>query len=80
MRVLSRLMTYAEFLDWVRTFANEPFDDRRCFDAPAAAIQSTSLLLQNRESTLTSADFMPYGREEKAEDPAEFDARVSKLL
>lgn len=39
MRVLSRLMTYAEFLDWSREFALEPFDDRRCFDQPAAEIR-----------------------------------------
>jgi hypothetical protein len=83
MRILSRLMTYAEFLDWSREFASEPFDDRRCFDQPAAEIRQLYVNSHVPEGKpLHELDrFMPY-REVKAvdADSSDIDAKVLAIL
>jgi hypothetical protein len=80
MRLLSRLMLYAEFLEWARTFAAEPFDDRRCFDLPAAAIQANALLIANPKSELRAADFMPYTDKPAEEAAEDIDAQIIARL
>ena len=79
MRLLSRMMTYAEFLEWARIFAAEPFDDRRCFDQPAAEIRQMYVNSHRGEgkSAFQLAAFMPYA-ERKA--PAELDAEILAKL
>lgn len=79
MRVLSRIMTYAEFLEWCRIFAEEPFDDRRCFDRPAAAIQTTACLISNPKTEITQNDFMPYFKKDE-KDVDEIDVQVMRYL
>lgn len=62
MRVLSRMMAYAEFLGWAREFAIEPFDDRRCFDQPAAEIRALYVNSHRAKNkpVVSLTEFMPY--------------------
>lgn len=61
LRVLSRLMTYAEFLDWSRHFAEHPFDDQALVELPVAKLQAAIHNAQctDRQHLLSAADFLP---------------------
>jgi hypothetical protein len=79
MRLLSRIMTYAEFLEWARQFATEPFDDRRCFDQPSAEIRQMYVNSRRGEgnSAYPLTDFMPYADRRAS---AELDANILAKL
>lgn len=82
-RVLERLMTYAELRQWVRDYSDEPFDDRRCFDMPAARVENL-LSNINRDTKrhpqpLPLADFVPYPRRRAPED-LDLDREILKNL
>ncbi|WP_421793863.1 phage tail assembly protein T [Hydrocarboniphaga effusa] len=82
MRVLSRLMTYAEFLDWAREFAREPFDDRRCFDRPAAEIRHLYVNSHRKQGApvIPLERFMPYRDVESIPEPVNIDAQILAKL
>ena len=57
-------MLYAEFMEWVREFQTEPFDDRRCFDDPSARVAAL-IANAHRDKTIVPdpyepRDFSPY--------------------
>lgn len=80
MRLLQRLMTHAEFLDWAREFAREPFDDRRCFDQPAAEIRQlyANAHRPKERAPYTLAELMPYRDRTDAEP--DIDAQILSKL
>jgi hypothetical protein len=61
LRVLGRLMTYAEFLDWCRHFAEHPFDDHGLVEIPIAKLQAAihNAAVNDKKYLLNPADFLP---------------------
>lgn len=61
MRMLSRLMTYAEFLDWSRTFAEAPFDDYALVKVPTAELRASihNAQVSKPENVLHPEYFLP---------------------
>ena len=85
LRLLARLMTHAEFLGWVDEFLREPFDDRRCFDLPAALIQSLLANIHRGEGQKAHRFdlFMPFAeawRQPAPESEEDIDALVMSKL
>ncbi|EIT70007.1 MULTISPECIES: hypothetical protein [Hydrocarboniphaga] len=84
LRYLSRVkLSYAEFLYWARHFAEEPFDDRRCFDRPAAEIRHLYVNSRRKEGTpmIPLEQFMPYrDREPETAAIVNIDHQVLALL
>jgi hypothetical protein len=81
MRMLSRMMTYAEFLEWARQFAVEPFDDRRCYDQPSAMLQQMYVNSRRPENhkPYPLIDFMLYVEREPIQKES-IDSQILKLL
>ena len=82
LRVLRRLMSYAEFLEWAEVFRREPFDDRRCFDEPAARqlaqIANVYRDEKKRAEPFTWLDFAPY--HERPSEDEQLDEKLLKFL
>lgn len=81
--VLGRLMTYAEFLDWCRHFAEHPFDDEATVELPVAKLQAAihNAQVTDREHLLKPADFLPkrHGADDDGPDQHDIDAAVLAL-
>lgn len=80
--ILKRLMTHREFLGWCRFYSVEPFDDQRCFDRPAAAVQATMANIKRGPDTAAFqvADFLPYPHDRSDDVEQDIDALVMSKL
>jgi hypothetical protein len=54
-------MTHREFVSWKAFFKLSPFDDQRCFDAPAARVATATIRSQGGKAKFE--DFMPYRKQ-----------------
>lgn len=63
-RVLEKIMTYAEFLDWCRDFAEAPFDDEHTVHMPTAKLQATLINLHKPADAKPTSwtELMPFQR------------------
>ncbi len=79
LRQLKREMTWAEFEGWKAFFIREPFDDRRCFDLPAARITQALANAWRASNTdpFPIEAFLPFREEPSVED---LEARILRDL
>lgn len=77
-RILSRLMTYAEFLDWAQHFAKQPFDDEGLVITPTAMLQASihNAAVKDPKYLLQPSDFLPA----KAEVEIDIDRLIMSKL
>lgn len=66
-RELKRRMTHREFIAWTLFYRLSPFDDERCFDAPAARVAEQ--LSISRKGKARFKDFLPHRETKIASKP-----------
>lgn len=74
-RELKRRMTHREFMSWCVFYQLSPFDDERCFDAPAARVAEQVSI--SRKGKARFKDFLPH-RETKVGKKAPVPAKKGK--